>query len=83
MVVFGGVETAFASMLYSFTTIDVPGDTDTEARGINDSGQMVGSFQNVSGSPLHGFVYREIRKRLVWQLCLNRPASEKQIPIMS
>ena len=47
MVVFGGVETAFASMLYSFTTIDVPGASccTTVANGINDSGQIVGWFE--------------------------------------
>src|SRR6516164_9805057 len=42
MVVFGGVGTAFADTIYSFTTIDVPGAGGTETRGINDSGQIVG-----------------------------------------
>jgi hypothetical protein len=44
MVVFGGVETAFANPSYSFTTIDVPGAINTHALGINSSGQIVGSF---------------------------------------
>jgi hypothetical protein len=43
MPVSGGVGTAFADTIYSFTTIDVPGATQTEAFGINDSGQIVGS----------------------------------------
>ena len=56
MVVFGGVETAFASMLYSFTTIDVPGASccTTVANGINNSGQIVGYFDDTRGR--HGFV---------------------------
>jgi len=44
MAVFGGVETAFADIAYSFTDIDVPGARGTHAFGINDSGQIVGSF---------------------------------------
>src|SRR6516164_3084931 len=53
MVVFGGVETAFADSIYSFTTIDPPGALSTEANGINDSGQIVGDFWD--GLNLHGF----------------------------
>jgi probable HAF family extracellular repeat protein len=56
MVVFGGVETAFADAVYSFTTIDVPGATDTSAWGINDSGQIVGYHIGVDGLD-HGFLY--------------------------
>jgi uncharacterized membrane protein len=44
MVVFGGVQTAVADALYSFTNIDVPGATGTKAYGINDSGQIVGTY---------------------------------------
>jgi probable HAF family extracellular repeat protein len=57
MTVFGGVETAFADSIYSFTTIDVPGATGGTrgARGINDSGQIVGSFYD--GVRDHGFAY--------------------------
>src|SRR5262249_49936378 len=38
-----------------FTTIAVPGATSTWATGINDAGQIVGVFSNVSGE--HGFLY--------------------------
>jgi probable HAF family extracellular repeat protein len=55
MVVFGGVETAFADVIYSFTTIDAPGATGgTQASGINNSGQIVGIFEDATG--IHGFV---------------------------
>jgi hypothetical protein len=40
MVVFGSVETAFADISYSYTTINVPGANPTIAQGINDSGQI-------------------------------------------
>ena len=47
MVVFGGVETAFADSIYSFTTIDVPGATGgTSANGINNSGQISWEFSS-------------------------------------
>jgi probable HAF family extracellular repeat protein len=55
MVVFGGVKTALASPVYSFTTIDVPGGFDTRAMGINYSGQIVGAFDAATGT--HGFLY--------------------------
>src|SRR5215467_646140 len=54
MVVFGGVQTAVADVQYSFTTIDVPGAINTQAFGINDSGQIVGFFDDALGG--HGFV---------------------------
>jgi probable HAF family extracellular repeat protein len=38
-----------------FSTIDVPGSTFTEARGINDLGQIVGDYQDSNGS-VYGFV---------------------------
>jgi uncharacterized membrane protein len=38
----------------TFTTIDVPGGTDTEARGINSAGQIVGSYIGTGG--FHGFL---------------------------
>ena len=53
-IVFGGVETAFANPSYSFTTIDVPGAVDTGPSGINDSGQIVGGFDD--GRVGHGFL---------------------------
>ena len=40
---------------FSFTTIDVPGATDTYAFGINDSGQIVGFFRE-AGKRGHGFL---------------------------
>jgi hypothetical protein len=46
---FGGVETAFADISYSFTTIDAPGAVNTYARGINGSGQIVGYFADPGG----------------------------------
>src|SRR5262245_43681980 len=43
---------------YTFTTIDVRGGINTQANGINDAGQIVGTF--VSGSPqkTRGFLLR-------------------------
>jgi uncharacterized membrane protein len=41
----------------TFTTIDVPGASGsfgTQAYGINNSGQIVGSFQDATG--VHGFL---------------------------
>src|SRR6266446_326127 len=40
---------------FSFTQLDVPGATQTFANGINDAGQIVGSFSNSTGT--HGFRY--------------------------
>ena len=45
---------AVTSPAFSFTQIDVPGATDTEAYGINDAGQIVGAFGNNTG--VHGFL---------------------------
>src|SRR3954449_9501704 len=42
----------------SFTQIDVPGSFHTEADGINDMGQIVGSFGDSTGT--HGFVAKAI-----------------------
>ena len=39
----------------SFTTIDVPGPTNTYAFGVNDTGQILGSFLYATGGP-HGFL---------------------------
>ena len=47
------MQTAFADPIYSFTTIDVPGQS-TRAWGINDSGQIVGYFDDTTGE--HGFL---------------------------
>jgi probable HAF family extracellular repeat protein len=40
---------------FTFTTIDVPGATFTGASGINDHGQIVGFYDDVSGTE-HGFL---------------------------
>ena len=39
----------------SFTTVDMPGASDTVATGINDSGQITGDYYDNTGTP-HGFV---------------------------
>ena len=39
---------------YTYTTIDVPGGSNTIAYGINDAGQIVGRFE---GNGVHGFLY--------------------------
>jgi probable HAF family extracellular repeat protein len=41
---------------YSFTTLDFPGATQTEAYGVNDAGHVVGVYQIGSGNP-RGFVF--------------------------
>src|SRR5437016_819095 len=40
---------------YTFTQIDVPGASLTRAQGINDAGQIVGTFSNSPGVE-HGFL---------------------------
>ena len=40
---------------YTFTQIDVPGSDGTLAFGINDSGQIVGYYQDADGY-FHGFL---------------------------
>ena len=45
---------ATAQPTYNFTTLDVPGSTDTWASGINDSGQIVGGYFGADGT--HGFL---------------------------
>ena len=47
----------WASATYVFTTIDYPGATYTDPRGINDNGQLVGIAQIGSGGSFFGFVY--------------------------
>src|SRR5258708_3959725 len=41
---------------YIFTTIDVAGSFGTVASGINDTGQIVGSYNGVSINPYDGFL---------------------------
>jgi probable HAF family extracellular repeat protein len=43
------------ALTYSFTTLNVPGSTLTEAYGINTAGQIVGNFVDTTGE--HGFLY--------------------------
>ena len=45
---------SFAATIYTFTTIDVPGAFGTSLTGINDTGQIVGFFDNATGT--HGFL---------------------------
>ena len=54
----GGAETAVADVIYSFTTFNAPGASGfgTNAFGINNSGQMVGSFFDAGNSTTHGFL---------------------------
>jgi probable HAF family extracellular repeat protein len=40
---------------YTFTTLDVPGGNNTAPYGVNDAGQIVGSFASSTG--VHGFLY--------------------------
>jgi len=42
------------ALAYTFTNIDVPGATSTRALGINDTGQVVGRFNDATGT--HGYV---------------------------
>ena len=51
---------------FSFTQIDVPGAIFTEAFGINDAGQIVGGFNDSTGS--HGFL-------LDTRACISRIAA--------
>src|SRR3954447_13134218 len=41
---------------FSFTQIDVPGAFSTQAFGINDAGQIVGTFSDSTGTGQHGFL---------------------------
>jgi probable HAF family extracellular repeat protein len=59
MAIFGGVGTAFADISYSFTTLDVPGASVTQASGVNSSGQIVGDFVDDAFGLTHGFLYSD------------------------
>jgi probable HAF family extracellular repeat protein len=50
-----GAVTPSAAASYTFTLIDVPGATFTFAQGINDRGEVVGSFDDTGGNH-HGFL---------------------------
>jgi len=58
MVLGAGQDTSADS--YSFTTVDVPGATNTNATGINNRGQIVGFYHDASGD--HGFVLSSDRR---------------------
>ena len=47
--------TGSAKAQYIFTTLDVPGSTDTFASGINDGGEIVGYYTDFLGMS-HGFL---------------------------
>jgi probable HAF family extracellular repeat protein len=42
---------------YNFVTLDVPNGNNAVAYGINDAGQIVGSFASNDGTGVHGFLY--------------------------
>ena len=61
IVALAGVQTAWADVVYSFTTIDVPGSFSINALGTNDSGQIVGAYFEAPGGGTfnHGFLYTD------------------------
>jgi len=50
-----GLATSTLADIYSYTTIDFPGATDSAAVSINNLGQIVGGYQLGDGSR-HGFL---------------------------
>lgn len=52
----GGIGRA-DSITFAFTTLDVPGAVSTSSYGINDVGQIVGSYKTSGDSTSHGFLY--------------------------
>ena len=44
------------AQIYIFTSLDVAGSTDTRAQGINDSGEIVGLYEDIYNI-IHGFIY--------------------------
>ena len=58
---------SWAATIYTFTTIDVPGASfpSTEAFGINDGGQIVGSIGDALS---HGFVATPVPEPATWVL---------------
>ncbi len=51
-----GPNLADAAPLYAIQTIDVPGAVRTEARGVNNHGHVVGSYEAADGA-VHGFLF--------------------------
>jgi len=52
----GGRHVAQAAASFTFTPIDVPGASFTEAFGITPSGQIVGRYLDSTGGTTHGFL---------------------------
>ena len=50
-----GLESVVWSSSFNFIPIDIPGATSTQANGINDRGQIVGTFVD-AGNQQHGFL---------------------------
>jgi uncharacterized membrane protein len=57
LILVGFVCTPVNATNYRFTTLDVPGFTDTKLVGINDSGQISGTCGSNSQDIWHGFLY--------------------------
>jgi probable HAF family extracellular repeat protein len=51
----GGVDHGFSYSSGAFTTLSIPGATDVMAFGVNDLGQIVGTY--IAGGIDHGFLY--------------------------
>ncbi len=52
---FGNVAGAIGAVEYSVINLDTLGGTGSIAEGLNDSGQVVGDYENAQGT--HGFIY--------------------------
>jgi hypothetical protein len=61
----GAPSGSLAGNIYTFTTFDVPGAAFTEANGINDAGQIVGSFTDPMNE-LHGILATPIPEPTTW-----------------
>ena len=47
---------AVVARSFTFTSVDPPGSTSTDAMGVNSSGQVIGGYTNASGG--HGFLMK-------------------------
>jgi probable HAF family extracellular repeat protein len=54
----GIASTAHSTPPYNFTLIDIPGALSTQFRGINDSGEIAGSYQDETRDLYYGFLYK-------------------------
>jgi probable HAF family extracellular repeat protein len=50
----GSTDPSLGELPYTFTSINVPGSTSTNAFGINNTGQIVGAYTDSTGT--HGFL---------------------------